>query len=764
MNSEFTHESTNTLQNSDEGKITLAPSVAPVISYSMQYNGISLVKDVEIKNDTDLPLEDCVLEISSNPEITLPYTAKVEYVPPKKVFRIKTDDLILDAEYLARITEAIDGQLILKLKKGEDVVFELKRPITLLSRNQWSGCRYYPEFLASFVTPCHPSLAGIIARAKEILAEWTKSSSIDGYESQDPNKVLTEAAAIFTAVKELEIECEEEVCNYESVGQHIRLCTDILSEKKASALDMALLYASLLESINLRPILILIPDHIISGVWLDKLAFPEAVTDDPSVVTKRLAEGVNEIAVVEMIAAAKGSGATFDEAREIVSAYLTTGEEINFALDIFRARVANIIPLTTLSDTEYIPTAFTKGRTTELAPKKLAETDLELEKKEEGIPKIVQWERKLLDLGMRNNLINLRMSKTLIPIITSSLDDLEDALWDGSDFTILPRPVEWNMNDADFTFDTNHSFGQLSDLIKEDFSSKRLHSSLKTGDLNAAVKALFRSAKTSMEENGANTLYLALGLLKWFETEKSAKPRYAPLVLVPVELVRKPANAGYLIRLRDDDAQMNVTILEKINQDFKISIEGLDPLPQDEHGIDLRKVYTVIRRAVMDMPHWDVLESAYLGIFSFSQFVMWNDLRHRTDDLLKSRTVKSLIEGRLTWDAKPMEIGEKVDESGVLLPLPADASQLFAIKSACQGESFVLHGPPGTGKSQTITSLIANALDNGKSVLFVAEKMAALEVVQKRLENIGIGAFCLELHSNKSKKRTYSSSSDGQRR
>ena len=148
-----------------------------------------------------------------------------------------------------------------------------------------------------------------------------------------------------------------------------------------------------------------------------------------------------------------------------------------------------------------------------------------------------------------------------------------------------------------------------------------------------------------------------------------------------------------------------------------------------------------------------MVEAAYLGDFSFTQFVMWNDIRNRVDDLARNKLVRSLIDGKLSWPATAMQPGGRVDEAGTLLPLSADASQLYAIQQAASGRSFVLHGPPGTGKSQTITALIPNALAQGKTVLFVAEKMAALSVVQSRLERIGIRPFCLELHSNKSRKR-----------
>lgn len=257
----------------------------------------------------------------------------------------------------------------------------------------------------------------------------------------------------------------------------------------------------------------------------------------------------------------------------------------------------------------------------------------------------------------------------------------------------------------------------------------------------------------SIEENGANTLYIALGLLKWYESERSRKARYAPLLLLPVEIIRKGGNQGYVIRRRDEETQMNITVLEKLNQDFQIRIAGLETLPIDEHGIDTRKTFTIIRKGIMNQPRWDVLESAYIGIFSFSQFVMWNDIKNRADDLARNKIVRSLMEGKLVWKPESMNLNEYVPANDLYLPVSVDGSQMYAVDSAAKGKSFVLHGPPGTGKSQTITVMIANALAQGKTVLFVAEKMAALSVVQKRLNDIGLGSFCLELHSNKAKKK-----------
>ena len=152
------------------------------------------------------------------------------------------------------------------------------------------------------------------------------------------------------------------------------------------------------------------------------------------------------------------------------------------------------------------------------------------------------------------------------------------------------------------------------------------------------------------------------------------------------------------------------------------------------------------------MRGWEVYDDAYLSAFAFARYQMWNDLRENIDEFSKNDIIRALLDNSLMLSGE-----ERLDEDGVrpeatLTPLPADASQWSAIALSQKGKSFVLHGPPGTGKSQTITNIIANALFDEKRVLFVAEKQAALSVVKKRLDGLGLGDFCLELHSNKTNK------------
>lgn len=738
----------------EQNTLRLEISALEAVNFALQQNRIPVIRSLQIINDGDAPLENVVLTIAANPAICLHFEKHFDLIPAKSVFRAGNIDLTLDPEYLCALTEKVSGNLYVCLSQGDTALCAETLPITALAYDEWHGSASFPEMLAAFVTPNHPEIARITARAAQLLEKWTGDPSLDGYQTQDANRVLSQAAAIYGAIQEMNLVYSVPPASFEAAGQRVRLCDAIIQQKMGTCLDLTLLYAACLEAIGLHPLLIEKPGHIFAGLWLEDLSFPEAVQDDAALVTKRLASGISQIAVVECTAMTSGKKMHFDAACAAGEQQLLD-QKVENIIDVHRARISGIAPIPLRVKTEsgwaVQRPALQEQELTDAPQSVLLSVDTD-DAAPEAFSKKVQWERKLLDLGLRNNLINMRLNKSTVPILTSSLDALENALSDGRDFTILPRPANFQAPES-LALETIHDLQGNGDLIDSEFKNKRLRSLYTETELTKTLKNLYRSAKTALEENGANTLYLALGLLRWYETPRSTKPRFAPIVLLPVELVRRSIRQGYVLRLRDDEPQMNITVLEKLKQDFHITVSGLDPLPMDEQGVDTRKVFTILRKAVMNQPRWDVLESATLGIFSFSQFVMWNDIRNRSDDLAKNKIVRSLMDGKLCWQAQDMTIGERVSEENVFLPLSADASQLFAIEAATKGESFVLHGPPGTGKSQTITALIANALAQGKTVLFVAEKMAALEVVQRRLSKIGIGPFCLELHSNKSKKR-----------
>ncbi len=396
------------------------------------------------------------------------------------------------------------------------------------------------------------------------------------------------------------------------------------------------------------------------------------------------------------------------------------------------------------------------------------------------------WERSLLDLTLRNPLLNFRNTKRTLLIMGGNPAGLEDRLSSGVDLEVRPLPDVLKDRAAEKTVESLSSDENLFAAVDDDGSPKEetkkvpaieqwmtpaedtctaadealdgrsVLSFLTEKELEDCMKAIRRAAKTALEENGAGTLFIAAGFLKWYEDDKCEKERLAPLVLVPVEITKALKAGGFKLRSGNDETLINSTLLEFLRQMHGIDIKDLDPLPEDESGTDMQKICDIVSEAVSTKKGWQVENISALGLFSFGQFVMWNDLRSRGDELAENIAVKSLMDGKWLGESDvyedPAVLDKKYRPSELCVPLSADSSQMAAIAAAADGASFVLHGPPGTGKSQTITNMIANALYHGKRVLFASEKMAALSVVQKRLEGIGIGDFCLEIHSNKAKK------------
>ena len=245
--------------------------------------------------------------------------------------------------------------------------------------------------------------------------------------------------------------------------------------------------------------------------------------------------------------------------------------------------------------------------------------------------------------------------------------------------------------------------------------------------------------------------------MEWKLQENEEQVYRSPILLVPVRLERPSISEGIRMARLDEDTVLNATLLELLRCQFGIGVAGVDPLPIDASGVDVPQIMDRFRDAIQGMPGWTVVEEALVGQFSFGKFVMWKDMTTRIDDFRKNKLVAHLIEGGGIYEDgidvfPPEEVSRHIDCNALYCPLSADSSQLAAVLYSAMGKTFVLHGPPGTGKSQTITNIIAHNMALGRKVLFVSEKKAALDVVHRRLASIGLEPFCLELHSNKSGK------------
>ena len=746
--------------------LTVSSVVDEICSFVLHCNGDEqvrgyLVKDISLKNTSGDDISGLRLEIRTDVELIDPFVEDIKFIPVDKEIEIRRPKLIIHGSYLASLTESAECLLFISITKDGNELFKESHKILMLPFDVWPGDKYFdPKLLAAFVVPNHPAIETVRHDAVGYLQKFTGMSAFTGYQGADidsiKKNVIYMTAALYYAVQNKNIVYS--TAPHSMIGQRVRLPDEILKTGFGTCMDLTLLLAGCLEQSGLRPLLIMFEDHIFLGVWLvDDKEAPDELSTDPSQLVKRLADGVNEILVIECTDVCSGVNKTFDDARKDAEGILSNRhEDFDLFVDVKRARTSRISPLPVrrYEDGKYAIESTIVDDSKEVIAPSVDVRSIEIDddySRTETLTKIDQWERRLLDFSMRNILINIRPKSSMIPLLVGDIAGFEDDISSEREYEIVSRPMEWDAHVITaFNFESLTDFGPYRKIVDDSLMRCRINSWWPEKELNKLITKLYRTSKSSMEENGANTLYLSLGLLKYYEGKSTNKPHYAPLVLVPIEFIRKSANKGFVIRKRDDDAIVNITLLEYLKQEYQMDISGLNPPPKDEAGVDIDKVLAIFRRSIMDRVGWDVLEVALVANFSFSQFVMWNDIHSRSELLSENKIVRSLIEGRVDWDTS---VPEDIDEDDTFLPVPVDASQLHAVKMAANDISFVLHGPPGTGKSQTITAMIANAMCKGKTVLFVAEKRAALEVVQKRLSQLGIENFCLELHSNKAVKR-----------
>ncbi|RME71961.1 MAG: DUF3320 domain-containing protein, partial [Planctomycetota bacterium] len=365
--------------------------------------------------------------------------------------------------------------------------------------------------------------------------------------------------------------------------------------------------------------------------------------------------------------------------------------------------------------------------------------------------RIARWRDRLLDLTLRNRLIAFRPGASgSIPLVVPSPQALFDRLETGGALQLVAAPPKRRRSGAR---------GDDRAALARELAAGRLPVPLAEPELERRLRALGRRARALLREQGASPLYVALGLLRWSEDESGEPQRFAPLVLVPVELERASARERYRLRRGEDEPRLNRTLCEKLRIDFGLDVGPIVALDRDDAPPAFEAVLEAFTRAIARIDRWDVLPACHLALFSFTKFVMWHDLAESADRLLESMLVRGLARGDLSALARA---SAPLDEARLdalsppertYLVADADSSQLAAVLAAADGRSFVLQGPPGTGKSQTITNLIAHAIASGRTVLFVSEKMAALEVVRGRLERVGLGGLCLEVHAHRGGKR-----------
>ena len=366
--------------------------------------------------------------------------------------------------------------------------------------------------------------------------------------------------------------------------------------------------------------------------------------------------------------------------------------------------------------------------------------------------------RVLLDMTLRNPLLNYRLLRARgVEAVDANPATVFDMLVKrGRSISFLPKPDEDEAGPQ-----------ALAETRRRGRGARRAETRLQTNELSLALSRrllnTYHTAQTSIEEQGVNTLFIALGMAEWYEDDNSSIARRAPLIMVPVIMKRADITDSFHVEYDDEDVGANLSFIERVRQDFGIEIPTLhETVDEDDAEIDVDRHFRSVAETVSGKARWSVdTSSVALGLFSFQKLLMYHDLDAAEWPAgagpQSNAVITALFRDGFSDPGPAIRPDDSLDAhlnpADIHHVVDADSSQAVVIADIAKGRDLVVQGPPGTGKSQTIVNLIADAISDQKTILFVSEKMAALEVVKRRLDSLELGDACLELHSHKTAKR-----------
>lgn len=772
-------------------RVEIETVAAPLISHAAAHNGLPVVHriTVTIPHQTNAPDDPRAIgsltiaaEIRDHTGavITRPWHTVIENVEPARPVTVEAPALRLVPFALADLDEEAGGEIVVSVQptpSDHGAVSEASSPalaytpIRLLAARQWLVDPDSPllslQLLAAFVQPNHPDIATLVPRIGHHLAEHTRSPSLAVTDVR-PERIdaIVEAAAM--ALHEAQISYARPPASW-GYGQKVRSLGDVLGQQLGTCLDTTLALAGVLEHLGIAPVLWIARGHSFLGWWRQpSLGLPDAVSLQVSSAVN--AVDLNLIGVLETTLLTRDHRPprdVFRRARQCaLDTYFRGGtDELVGVIDVSLARTTGALPLPAHRDRpdgvrevhEY------HAATPDLRPNTLdraATTPPQrtpappAEKRTAAPPRIQAWKNALLDLSLRNPLLTMGRGMTNLPLLIphEHLGAFTDLLQDGAKVSL--RAVDdlaWAVVARGVArADTLPGDVQRSMLVER----HTVFSELDDVPHGRTVERLRYRARTAAQETGANLLAVTLGRLDWTLGDRALS---APLLIAPARLdgVIRPH------RIALDPAgqiSLNLSLVEKLRQEFGFTVPGLNDLPQragDEAGVDVDAAIRLMREAIAasGLP-FRVDGEARLAIVSFTGYLLWRDLDEYWEQFLQRPLVRHLTLTPTEPYPAPDQLippGLTLDDIVAAAPVPTDSSQAEAVAAARSGASFVLEGPPGTGKSQTITTIIADQMAQGRTVLFVAEKGAALDVVRARLEQTGLAPFTLDLHDEGSR-------------
>ena len=740
--------------------------LSATLGFAQWQNRMPIIEALRVLAPADRPLGPMRLSLTSEPAVILPRQWHLDGMSAGGSVDVRDLDVQLSPQWLHALTETLRIGLTFTLSAGEQTIATTFADMEALPVNHWPGCDRAPALVAAFVQPNDQATQQLTRRAAAMLEARQGQGDLLGYRASLTG-IWHMLDAAWSACAEARISYALPPPSFERTGQKVRSVRQIVDTQLATCLDTTLLLAALVEAMGLHAVPIFCEGHALLGVWLKDESFDGPVVTDLASLRNRIV--LREILVFETTLVSQRPGVSFAAAVERGEEKVRQLTVATFvaAVDLARARLHGVRPLTDAdADGSVRPehagqdAAVASAAEAEALPDWLAKAEASgsMTPEPELVPttreqRLTSWKNELLDLTMNNSLLNLKASRRSLRLLTPDLGRLEDVLAGGKRLRVQPLP--------DLAASRPGIEGRPEELRA--LEDQAAATALTKGDvfvrgasdvLDGQLLDILRKSRLTEEEGDANVLFLAVGALIW-RHDNAQGTHTAPLLLLPVKLTRASAMAPFYLQAHDDDPRFNPTLVELLRTDFKLQLPlNYDDLPRDASGLDVDGILQTVGAAIRGRAGWEVVRDVRLALFSFTRLLLWRDLAERAHLLERSPIVSHLLNKPLepfaTTSPLPQarDLDAELRPADALCPLPADSSQMAAVQAAARGHSFVLIGPPGTGKSQTIVNIIAQCLAAKKRVLFVSAKAEALRVVYRRLQDVGLDDFCLSMHSH----------------
>src|SRR5829696_6796135 len=641
-------ESTADIQMGDvvapRAAVSIEITSTPVLSYALAHNRVPVVSRLAITNFGG-PVRAATVRLSVR-DAEGPIAKPVELLADLDEGRttVLTDlGLVMDPAAMLHVEEqrpgVIDVEVEVTGEDGPEVLGEGSRVVQVLAAQQWlaTPLPLALEMLAAYVMPNHPAITALVSEAADLLEQQTGSGALVGY-SATAERVDEVVNAIAEVMHGRGIRYSEPPLSWSDLGQQVRSPGDVLTWRVGTPLDTVVVLAAALEQAGIRPLLWLADGHAFLGYWREERSAESAATTDAAPLVNLVDLGLIGLVETTLLTSMGEPGA--DLHQPAYSKWLT-GEldRVLGVTDVHRARKDGIFPLPARARDEAGVLQVVEYRPAHSSPAPVEHAAPAPSSRPEAPPRVQQWKNALLDLSLRNRLINYTERSGLsLAVPGSALGILENFVHDGTPITLLPADqLAAVQRERGVTTAKELPEEQLTELLVD---RREVHADVSSSTYLPRLRNVAYKAKTVLEETGANNLYLALGSLKW---ELDGRPLRSPLVLIPVTITPMGKTGSYRLALDESGSSTpNYCLLEKLRQLHGLAVPTLTEAV--DGTLDLAGALEAMRVALVGhgLPY-RVEETADLAILQFAKFRLWKDLDENWAALAQNSLVSHLI-------------------------------------------------------------------------------------------------------------------------